>query len=70
MPNPLPEEYERITWRMWAADMDTLRLLFPGRVNEVAREVFHQYCERIRSGLKAQQNQSVSDAAAADRQAR
>lgn len=59
MPNPLPEEYERCTWRVWAADVDTLRLLFPGRVNEVVRELLNAYCTRIRSGLKAQENQAV-----------
>lgn len=59
MPNPLPEEYERVTWRVWSEDVETLRLLFPGRVNEVVRELLSAYCARVRSGLKSEQNQSV-----------
>lgn len=60
MPNPLPEEYERVTWRITTTDLETLRLLFPGRVNEIVRELLSVYCGRIRSGLKGVENQSVS----------
>lgn len=60
MPNPLPEPYERVTWRVSSTDLETLRLLFPGRVNEIVRELLSVYCGRIRSGLKGAENQGAS----------
>lgn len=61
MPAPLTEEMEKTCWRIPTADLELLRLVFPGRVNEVVRVVLGVYCERVRSGLKAQQDQAVSD---------
>jgi len=61
MPAPLTEENVKVTWRVWESDLDTLQLLFPGRVNEVVRELLKVYCERLRSGLKAQQNQGLGE---------
>lgn len=61
MPAPLPEENEKVCWRINTADVELLRSLFPGRVNEVVRELLGAYCDRVRSGLKAQQNQRATD---------
>jgi hypothetical protein len=32
---------------MRADDLALLEVLFPGKVNEVARDVLHQYCEHL-----------------------
>ncbi len=40
---------ERVTWRIDADDMELLRLLFPGKVNEVARRAMRHYCESLRA---------------------
>jgi len=52
MPAPLPFDWERVNWRMRADDLALLEVLFPGRVNEVARDVLHKFCEHLeRQGL-------------------
>jgi len=61
MPAPLTEPNTKVCWRVFDRDLDTLQLLFPGRVNEVVRELLGVYCERLRSGLKTQQNQGVNE---------
>lgn len=53
MPAPLPEENTKVCWRITSADLDLLRSLFPGRVNEVVRTIIGVYCERVRSGQKS-----------------
>jgi len=61
MPAPLPEENTKVCWRIQSSDLDLLRALFPGRVNEVVRTIIGVYCERVRSGQKSVQNQRPSE---------
>jgi hypothetical protein len=47
MPASLPFDWERVNWRIRSDDLALLEVLFPGKVNEVARDVLHQYCEHL-----------------------
>lgn len=49
MTHRLPDECAKVTLRLRAEDMDLLRLLFPGQVNEVVRSLLAQYCTHIRA---------------------
>lgn len=51
MPAPLLEPMERVTWRIEEADMDFLRAIHPGQVNEAIRALVHAYCERQRVNM-------------------
>ena len=48
MPAPLKFDWERVNWRMRADDLALLEVLYPGRVNEIARDVIHAYCEHLK----------------------
>lgn len=48
MPAKLREPWEPVKWRVDVADMELLRLLFPGQVNNVVRQVLNAYCANLR----------------------
>lgn len=47
MPAKLLDDIEKATYRLYAADIELLRLLFPGTVNSVMRELVHRYCAAL-----------------------
>lgn len=49
MPAALPFETEKVVWRMHAEDLALLNLLYPGKVNEVARDTIHILCDALRA---------------------
>lgn len=49
----LPQEPEKITWRMWRSDLDYLRAAFPGRVNDIVRDLVHLYVQRLKARAAA-----------------
>ena len=55
MPAKLPEETERWNGRLWAADMELLRVLYPepGQINEVVRACVRGYANGLRRKLGA-----------------
>ncbi len=48
MTSRLPDSCEKVTWRIRTADLELLRILFPGRVNDTVRDLLGQYCDHIR----------------------
>ncbi len=48
MPAPLPEECDKVSWRIRTSDLELLNFLFPGKVNEVARDAIRALCEALR----------------------
>lgn len=48
MPAPLDEETRKVNWRIQTEDIELLNLLYPGKVNEVARDTIHTLCEALR----------------------
>lgn len=48
MPAKLLDDIEKATYRLRAADLELLRLLFPGKVNDVLRELVTRYCDQLR----------------------
>lgn len=58
MTRPLPDTCEKVTWRVRTQDVELLRLLFPGKVNDTVRDLLAQYCDHIRNaGLEAREAQ-------------
>lgn len=56
MPAPLQDETVKVSWRIRTEDLELLNHLFPGKVNEVARDTIHSLCDALRKkhfgGLK------------------
>lgn len=48
MPAPLADETTKVSWRIISDDLELLNLLYPGKVNEVARDTIHHLCEALR----------------------
>ncbi len=48
MPAPLPDETVKVSWRIRTEDLELLNLLYPGKVNEVARDTIHTLCDALR----------------------
>lgn len=48
MPAPLADETTKVNWRIISDDLELLNLLYPGKVNEVARDTIHSLCEALR----------------------
>lgn len=48
MPAPLQMETVKVSWRIETEDLELLNLLYPGKVNEVARDTIHTLCEALR----------------------
>lgn len=60
MPAPLPDETETVKWRIRSADLEILRLLYPGKVNTLARDIITEYVDRVRArmaGMESLQDQ-------------
>jgi len=48
MPAPLPVETDKVSWRIEKQDLALLNMLYPGKVNEVARDAIHALCDALR----------------------
>lgn len=48
MPAPLLHETAKVSWRIQTEDLLLLNALYPGKVNEVARDTIHSLCEALR----------------------
>ena len=53
MPAPLPDEWERVTWRINRADLDILRAVWGDNLNGAVRSILHLVAERERKRLRA-----------------
>lgn len=49
MPAPLETPWTFVKWRVDTEDLELLRSLFPGKVNEQGRNAIHAYCEALRA---------------------